>query len=351
MHGFTLIELLVVIAIIAILVALLLPAVQQARESARRTQCKNNLKQLGIALHNYHDTHTVFPFATANPGGNYATEANMPVRTNFTGYLMLLPFIDQSALYSQFNFNAATGLYQGSANCGTTGTIPLAGTQTEINENIRLGATRIPAFLCPSDTSPATFTSKCVSASGGSGYTTLSPRPLTAKASYGFSAAMTVSQVTDGNGDGSTSTVAQWNAENRNMRAMFGINSNTRMRDLEDGSSNTVAIVESTLNNHEISNHNPLTWVAPGWTSFGINLQHVLVGINEFRCCRYNSWTAANPGLFGVNGQGGMPGSSHVGGIQVVMGDGSVRFLSQNIGLQTRRYLARIADGQVLGEF
>ncbi|MEZ6133148.1 MAG: DUF1559 domain-containing protein, partial [Planctomycetaceae bacterium] len=104
--GFTLIELLVVIAIIAILIALLLPAVQQAREAARRTECKNKLKQLGLAFHNYHDTHNTFPAALYS-SGRYNSAAyfsgNNTVK-NVTGWQMILPYMDQAALYNQFDF-------------------------------------------------------------------------------------------------------------------------------------------------------------------------------------------------------------------------------------------------------
>ena len=107
-RGFTLIELLVVIAIIAVLIALLLPAVQQAREAARRTQCRNNLHQLGLALHNYHDAHNVFPFSSiweknyGCPPSGYCY--------HFVGWgLFLLPYIDEAALYNAFNFDVASG--------------------------------------------------------------------------------------------------------------------------------------------------------------------------------------------------------------------------------------------------
>jgi prepilin-type N-terminal cleavage/methylation domain-containing protein len=109
-RGFTLIELLVVIAIIAVLIALLLPAVQQAREAARRTQCKNNLKQLGLALHNYHDTHNVFPYAQTPccAGGHTWVE-------------MILPYIDNSPLYNQINFNV--DITNGTSTTGNRGLI------------------------------------------------------------------------------------------------------------------------------------------------------------------------------------------------------------------------------------
>ncbi|SFH80512.1 DUF1559 domain-containing protein [Planctomicrobium piriforme] len=353
--AFTLIELLVVIAIIAILIALLLPAVQQAREAARRSQCKNNLKQLGLALHNYHETFNTFPFATENPGAN---GFSVPYRTNHTGFLMLLPYFDQATLYNQFNFNAATGLYTGSANCGTSGTGVLVGPQADVEANIRLGSTVLTALLCPSDAGARTYISNCVSRGGGGSYVSggspasLAPQPSTAKASYGFSAAAVCSQADGGNGDGVSNGSTLWNAEPGTIRGMFGANSNCNLRDILDGSSNTAAMIETTLN-VSVSVHEPSVWVAPGWANFGVNMQHPIVGINEFRCCRYDAtpFTSTNPGRFGINGNGGYPGSSHVGGAHAVMGDGAVRFISQNIGLQTRQYLARIADGQILGEF
>jgi prepilin-type N-terminal cleavage/methylation domain-containing protein len=123
-RAFTLIELLVVIAIIAILIALLLPAVQQAREAARRTQCRNNMHQLGIALHNYHDTHNCFPpSATAYDTGSYWRGT--------TGWgIFLLPFLDEAALYNAYNHDrmpthgensTATGSYLAQLDCPTLG--------------------------------------------------------------------------------------------------------------------------------------------------------------------------------------------------------------------------------------
>ncbi|WP_194242800.1 DUF1559 family PulG-like putative transporter [Gimesia benthica] len=143
LRGFTLIELLVVIAIIAILIALLLPAVQQAREAARRSTCKNNLKQIGLALHNYHDTHQLFPYATANPGNCIPADPNATI-TNHTGWLYLLPFMDQANLYNQFNFSAATGQHNKTSNT-------LAGGSSITTGNAQLGTNVIPILLCPSD--------------------------------------------------------------------------------------------------------------------------------------------------------------------------------------------------------
>ena len=111
-RAFTLIELLVVIAIIAILIALLLPAVQQAREAARRTQCKNNLKQIGLALHNYHDTASMFPYASNAAASTVNSNASMPLFKNQTGWVLLLPYFEQSALYGTIDHSAAMGRWR-----------------------------------------------------------------------------------------------------------------------------------------------------------------------------------------------------------------------------------------------
>jgi len=139
-RGFTLIELLVVIAIIAVLVALLLPAVQQACEAARRSTCKNKLKQLGLALHNYHDTHSVFPFAgsSVSLGGNASAD---PIK-NTSGLSMLLPFLDQAPLYNNLDFNIASG----DRDAGTGTVLVSAG-----GTNDQWVSEKLDIFLCPSD--------------------------------------------------------------------------------------------------------------------------------------------------------------------------------------------------------
>ena len=147
--AFTLIELLVVSAIIAVLIALLLPAVQQAREAARRTQCKNNLKQIGLALHNYHSSFSVFPFAVSGSGPSIATyPTKYKAVKNTTGWIQLLPYFDQAPLYNTINSSAAMGRYLGPS--WASASLPLAG-GGPTGVNAQAASTKLTALLCPSD--------------------------------------------------------------------------------------------------------------------------------------------------------------------------------------------------------
>ena len=187
-RGFTLIELLVVIAIIAVLIALLLPAVQQARESARRTQCKNNLKQFGLALHNYHDVHGTLP------GGVVAQAHEIGVGLSswvgWSGVSMLLPFVDQAPLYSSLDFNTYWDT---------------------VGVNQTLTRKDVPGFTCPSDPM------------GGK-----KPQAQAAAISYCLSAG----------------PAADWDVRPVPPGA-FSLWSSVRMRDFVDGSSNTIIMSET----------------------------------------------------------------------------------------------------------
>jgi len=317
-RGFTLIELLVVIAIIAILIALLLPAVQQAREAARRSTCKNNLKQIGLALHNYNDTHRVFPYATSNPGTCTVTGATI---TNHTGWLYLLPFMDQAPLYNQFNFSAATG--ERNAVSGT-----LAGGGAVASGNAALGTNIIQPLICPSDPGGATYAPASTAYGTGAANS--------ARTSYGFS-------VTNAHDTGDCNL---WTNESKTSRTMFGINSNCKIRDVTDGTSNTVAVVETTL---DVDDGECQSWAAASHVGLGTNFKSSR-GINEFRCCTWRTPPMAQyqPGRLG---EWGDPGSTHTGGMHVLLADGAVRFISENIDSTTRVNLANISDGNVIGEF
>jgi len=138
--AFTLIELLVVIAIIAILIALLLPAVQQAREAARRTQCKNNLKQLGLAMHNYHDVYNTFPHNQNRWGGGPIGADQIPQWSWLVG---ILPYIDQAPLYNAFSYDVNVA-------DGNGGTITGDRNHNGIGVNQALAQTGMAAYICPS---------------------------------------------------------------------------------------------------------------------------------------------------------------------------------------------------------
>jgi prepilin-type N-terminal cleavage/methylation domain-containing protein len=325
-RGFTLIELLVVIAIIAILIALLLPAVQQAREAARRTSCKNNLKQLGLALHNYHDTFSCFPasgYAVGVGAHDYMTGGTTPAiprQANTNGFVMLLPYVEQSTMYNQWSFsNAASwswvyGLYSAATVLG------------DPNVNAAISRTPLAVVTCPSDNGAKFYPTigsqhYSISATQAGGY-----RP-----SYEFSVEYNDYYYNH-----------RWNVLALNQRPLFGTDTATNMRDITDGTSNTVAFCEQIREKYN--------GAIGGWSYRA----HVNIGI-DLKWVPINNWCYP-PGsntncLVGRLGQWATAGSMHTGGAQFCLADGSVRFISENVDATTRGLLATISDGQVVGEF
>ena len=264
-RGFTLIELLVVIAIIAILIALLLPAVQQAREAARRSTCKNNMKQLGLAFHNYAETHTIFPPAS--------------VRSNNIGvFAFILPYMEQSALYNKFNFSL-DHLHA---------------------DNKPANITPVIAYFCPSKPRSSLNNSN------------------TAFGDYA---------VSSGTGHSNSADHANW-------KGMFNQNSNTRLRDVVDGTTNTFAAGEK-----RTVEHNTLTGYQYRWGYHATrNTQQVHINqtvITTSPARTFNDNTANF-------------GSDHVGGAHFVFADGSVHFLSENMNFTVYQHLSDKADGNTV---
>ena len=338
-RGFTLIELLVVISIIAMLIALLLPAVQQAREAARRAQCKNNLKQVGLALHNYHDTHGRFPFSclargactgTTSENSSLGTASTIePITLNARGWTMLLPYLDQGPLYNSYNMSLPAGDLTESGSTYRPG--------TAFGNNDKVVSQKLTVLLCPSDpgdpyvTDPTASPPRWIISAAD-----LSAGIYPAKTNYDFSA----------NAENIRRQCNRWQTLPIDRRFMFGMNDGAAMKHITDGTSNSVAVLETTLN---CQNGYTSPWGVSLFAPVGIDLTHS-DGINSF--IGY-SWSVPP---FAISPQKGVthysgPGSSHVGGMHMVMGDGAVRFLSQNVDVSIRTRLARISDGEPLGEF
>ncbi|TWU20693.1 Type II secretion system protein G precursor [Novipirellula galeiformis] len=320
--GFTLVELLVVIAIIGVLVGLLLPAVQAAREAARRMSCSNNMKQLGLALHNYHDTHQKFP-PSVSASGSMASGTAVPgplKARNHRGWTMLLPFIEQAALYDAFDFSlAASGCTYGGA--GNTISGPQPGAAGNANDVVV--STVVPAFLCPSDPNPTNSTSTH-DAYRISSATTLQG----AYTNYDFSATRL----------SSISNV--WSGTTQSTRRMFGMDDQSRMRDVLDGTSNSIAIAETIRN---VWDGVAPTWGYAKWVGNGVDPAYTY-GIN-YRRYSTNPLVPYRLGTYMTSG------SLHTGGAQFTFGDGSVHFLTDSIDLTTLQRLTYISDGQVIPEY
>ncbi|QDT97972.1 DUF1559 domain-containing protein [Gimesia aquarii] len=314
-RGFTLIELLVVIAIIAILIALLLPAVQQAREAARRSNCKNNLKQIGLALHNYHETFSIFP-----PG--YVGTGAAAQNPNLIAWsAMILPFIDQAPLYNQIS---STMFH----NPGTGGWLTVANV-TPDNAATTQAKTIIPFYNCPSDPMGGRNTDR--------------PSPAPGNHSWGKSNYPAVRNSVYWNTTPSTPVAAT-------VQASFGNSDRTvRFRDMTDGTSNIIMVGERAT----LDSTNPvINRTGAIWVGFHVDGD---VNTNDLNSISGTASSANSSGpltaeLINQAGENAMS-SPHVGGCHFLMGDGKVRFISENINGDTYTWLAGINDGRVIGEF
>ena len=276
-RGFTLIELLVVIAIIAVLIALLLPAVQQAREAARRTQCRNNMHQLGLALHNYHDAHSCFP-----PAAVCSVDGSNWWWPEIGWGVMLLPYIDESALYNAFNCSL--------------------GNRSGANSTVSFS--QLAQLLCPSSsTAGQTY-------AGVGSYTTyqasLGPEP----------------QNTGNPGVG--------------RRGMMWRNSRVRIRDVRDGTSQTVLMGECVAG-----------LAGCGYTARNFWHGRAVALADEITCTM--NWPINHPPNF-CDPLAQAFASWHEGGAFFLMADGAVRFLSENIDYATYQALGTRAGNEIVDD-
>ncbi len=355
-RGFTLIELLVVIAIIAVLIALLLPAVQAAREAARRAQCVNNLKQFGIALHNYHNALGCFPMGS---GSGVLAPATMSYQAKecWSVHAALLPQLEQNALYSAINFNFT---------CDSTG-YPTA------YPNYTVFHTQVPMFLCPSDPNGSSIAHD--NTAGNNCY---------------FASIGATSDILGGLGSNTVTTTP--NLSSVPTTGLFAFQQAKTIAAVIDGTSSTIAMAESTVGNIAASPRSKLVGLvsvslstgAAGAIQFNAfnNPAGVLAGISQ--CTQSWSTLAKAPDLQRGDTwcQGGMcatlfntivppngqsdewaycgavssgacanfsnSDSYHSGGVNALLTDGSVRFVKDSTNQRTWWSLGTIAGGEVL---
>jgi len=343
-RGFTLIELLVVIAIIAILIALLLPAVQQAREAARRTQCRNNLKQLGLAIHNYHDQHQVFPpayvghpVATGTLFGVTFPDDNANGPSGFGWGALLLPQLDQSPLFNQLDFSQPCWAPQHAA----------------------AAKTKLIAFLCPSATGGSDgFVVERWTV--GSSAAPSSPVPYTPALYFSHAHYVTNAGIHQpwGRGPAYSRDFSQpepipATGQSVVQEGPFYRNSRIRAADVTDGLSSTVFLGEhsSALSNKTWYGTVPYaaTCPKPGWPS-ECNSAGCLLGAHSGPDTHDHPQVIIHAPNHPFGHTDEMY-SEHVGGCHVMLGDGSVRFMSQFMDPFLWVALSTRADQEVVGEF
>ncbi len=319
LRAFTLIELLVVIAIIAILIALLLPAVQQAREAARRSQCKNNLKQMGLAVHNYHDIYQMFPIGSRS---STATPANSR-GTNWR--ISILPQLDQSAVFNKLSFNQ---------------TASFSGSTTNFANNDVLRGWSLNVYKCPSSTIPP-FENET-----GSGNTNQSLM----HDYVGISGA--AADLASGG--------SSCRQSGRGIVCDNGLllpNQTKALRDATDGSSNTILIAEqSALVGTTAIRSN----YSGGWSGTAADTL-VLYTVKTMPNNHNYYHTGLTVVRWAINSKSAVSGSSsqtyetntilnsfHTGGIHVLLADGSVRFASENVDMDIFRGACTAGDGSIV---
>jgi prepilin-type N-terminal cleavage/methylation domain-containing protein/prepilin-type processing-associated H-X9-DG protein len=321
--AFTLIELLVVIAIIAVLIGLLLPAVQKVREAASRLKCQNNLKQIGLALHNYHDAYNKFP-----PGGNSAAFAPGMIGSGYSCHMFLLRFLEQD--------NTCQSMAM---------MMPASDMMNDFSRSVV-----IPVFLCPSDPSRYSLPQ----GQPGNNY----------RANFGTS-------IINAYGDSDTQGV---NAQMPPPNGGFFVNSRYTIADITDGTSNTAAFSEhirgdfsNTISTPDADTYRPGTYPATPDEAYAqclaIDVSNLAFQGNSnagenwmqdsHTLTRY--YHAFPPGarscMFPPQHISTTANSGHPNGVNVVLFDGSVRFVTYNIGLATWRALGTRNGGEVVGNY
>ncbi len=291
-RGFTLVELLVVIAIIGVLVALLLPAVQAAREAARRSQCVNNIKQLGLAAHNVHDTYNVFPPASATGGAHNSRVARRGPYNNLAGSFLfhILPYIEQTSLYD--------------------GAVAAGGNMDSTVNSKRVNAYIIEAYRCPSERSPASST--------GMGHPS-GPDGTHAISNYGVNYMVFSKRQAADDGEGAAT-----------------------MASITDGTTNTVFFGERygqcASSRSSLWANSSASWVA-----------HICYGVdpNNETCPKFQTTPVYTNAVHAVNGGN----SSHPGIMNVGMGDASVSSVAGTIDAAVWANLTNPVDGNVVGDY